>query len=229
MLTVEEQKREKAKNLRYKKPISKQMNLEHIKDTLYEIQEECEEVRWYTDSDDDSLIDALDGDEDQAYEFRMMFADLCAEVERMLDDISGYWADESFKIVFDTFFAAIDKGGELLGWDSYEQDYFGLDCLSTSYASEEAEKKMMKLTKENLIYYSSLSFKIAMNYISLQNRYDNLKASLDILKSKNNGYIQTIKKIEELYNQIRFTIWGAENFDEFDRFTSCLPQEAWIQ
>lgn len=61
MLTVEEQKREKAKNLRYKKPISKQMNLDHIKDTLYEIQEECEEVRWYTDSDDDSLIDALDG------------------------------------------------------------------------------------------------------------------------------------------------------------------------
>lgn len=228
MLSVEEQRKEKARNLRYKKPISKQLNLEHIKDTLYEIQENCEEVRWYVDDDEDSLIDALCGDEDQAYEFRMTFADLCAEVEKMLCDAEQYWNDATFVTIFNTFFAATDKEGELLGWDSYEQDYFGIDCFS-SYANEEASKKLMKLKKENLIYYSSVGLRIVMNFLGLQNRYDNLKSALDILKSQNGGYLHTIKKINELYKKIEFTPWGIQNSEEFDRFTHCLPQEAWVQ
>ena len=45
-------KREKAKALRYKKPIAKNLNLEYIQQDLWDIQEECEEIRWYTDSED---------------------------------------------------------------------------------------------------------------------------------------------------------------------------------
>lgn len=63
---AEETKRVKARQLRYKKPIVKDLNLESITQDLWDIQEECEGVRWYTDSDDgeDSLINALDGDEE---------------------------------------------------------------------------------------------------------------------------------------------------------------------
>lgn len=69
--------------MRYRKPIVKNLNLEFIEQDLWDIQDECECVRWYTDSDDgeDSLLNALIGDEDEAYEFRMMFADLCAECD----------------------------------------------------------------------------------------------------------------------------------------------------
>ena len=71
--------------MRQRKPLVKNMNLEFIQQDLYEMQEACEDIRWYTDSEDgnDSLINALDGDEDEAYEFKMAFADLCAECERM--------------------------------------------------------------------------------------------------------------------------------------------------
>ena len=64
MVNAEETKRFKAKQLRYKKPIVKNLNLEVIQQDLWDIQEECENVRWYTDSEDgeDSLINALDGD-----------------------------------------------------------------------------------------------------------------------------------------------------------------------
>ena len=88
-------KREKAKALRYKKPIAKNLNLEYIQQDLWDIQEECEEIRWYTDSEDgeDSLINALDGNEDEAYEFKMEFADLCAECERTLCISAGGDAD----------------------------------------------------------------------------------------------------------------------------------------
>lgn len=54
---TEETKRRKAKQLRYKKPIAKDLNLDKIQEDLWNIQEACEEIRWYTDSEDgeDSL------------------------------------------------------------------------------------------------------------------------------------------------------------------------------
>ena len=84
MVNKEETKKIKAQNLRYKKPIAKNLNLDAITQDLWNMQEVCEEIRWYTDSEDggDSLINALSGDEDEAYEFKMAFADLCAECER---------------------------------------------------------------------------------------------------------------------------------------------------
>ena len=72
MVDAEETKRQKAKQLRFKKSIAKNLNLDFINQDLWDIQEDCEEIRWYTDSDDgtDSLVNALDGDEDEAYEFK---------------------------------------------------------------------------------------------------------------------------------------------------------------
>lgn len=92
-MNAEETKRWKAKQLRYKKPIVRDLNLDKIQEGLWNIMEECENIRWYTDSDDgnDSLINALDGDEDEAYEFKMAFADLCAECERMQEDLQEEW------------------------------------------------------------------------------------------------------------------------------------------
>ena len=45
----EETKRFKAKQLRYKKPIVKNLNLDFIQQDLWDIQEACEEVHWYTE------------------------------------------------------------------------------------------------------------------------------------------------------------------------------------
>lgn len=225
----EETKRTKARNLRYKKAIAKHMNLDYIRDTLYEIQEECENVRWYVDDDEDSLINALDGNEDEAYEFRMEFADLCAECERMFDDLNGVYGYDNHKMedIFNTFFTTSDRDDELLGWDSYEGDYF--DVEYRDLAKEEAGKKLMRMTKEEIINHAALAYNIAMNFVGLQSRYDNLKAALDILRDKNTGHIQVVKKIEELYEQIEHRpIFGISNDYEFDRYTNALPQEAWI-
>lgn len=95
-----QQKIEKARELRYRKPIVKNLNLDFIEQDLWDIQTECEEVRWYTDSDngEDSLLNALIGDEDEAYEFKMMFADLCAECNRMESDLEEQWVPECFDI-----------------------------------------------------------------------------------------------------------------------------------
>ena len=230
-MNAEETKRFKARQLRYKKPIAKDLNLDKIIEDLWDIQEECENIRWYTDSEDgeDSLINALAGDEDEAYEFKIAFGDLCAECDRMRVDLEEEWVPECF----DIFFVAAGAGGAggILGWDSYEQDYFGISC-SDSFAEDEAKKKMKQMTKDELIVAVRQCFKVYQAYIGLRNRYDSLKAAIDILRDQNTGVIQTVKEIEKLYEAAskengRYSEWSKSS-REWKEYTDTLPQEAWL-
>lgn len=233
MIDAEETRRQKARNLRYKKPIAKELNLDKITDDLWEIQKECENVRWYTDSEDgsDSLINALAGDEEEAYEFKMAFGDLCAECDQMMNDLQEEWVPECF----DLFFVAVGAGesyGGLLGYDAYEQDYFGISCPD-SWAEDEAKKKLKSMTKDEFIAAARQCFKIYQAYIGLRNRYDSLKAAIDILRDQNTGILQAVREIEELYDaaskkQERYAEYSKE-WRTFERYTDTLPQEAWIQ
>lgn len=229
MVNAEETKKIKAKNLRYKKPIAKNLNLDAITQDLRDMQEACEEIRWYTDSDDgnDSLVNALSGDEDEAYEFKMAFADLCAECERMLEDLREEWVPECF----DIFFVAVGAG-DLLGLDSYEGDYFGISSYESNLAEEDSKGKLKRMTKDELIDASRQCFIVYQAYIGLRNRYDSLKAAIDILRDQNTGVLQTVKEIEKLYNsaqeeQGNYAEYSKE-WKEFDRYADALPQEAWI-
>lgn len=232
MIDAEETRRQKAQNLRYKKPIVKNLNFDKVKEDLWDIQEECEDVRWYTDSENgtDSLINALDGDEDEAYEFKMVFGDLCAECEKMREDLEWEWIPECF----DIFFVAIGAGeteGGLLGWDSWEQDYFGLS-YSDSFAEDEAKKKLKQMTKDDLIAAARQCLKVYQAYIGLRNRYDSLRAAIDILRDQNTGYIQAVKEIERLYEAVSLDRWTRDEWSQesrdWKRYTDTLPPEAWI-
>lgn len=228
MINVEESKINKAKQLRYKKPIVKNLNLDTIRQDLWDMQEACEEVRWYTDSDDgDSLINALLGDEDEAYEFKMAFADLCAECEKMFEDMDEEWIPECF----DIFFVAA-AGEDLLGYDSFEGDYYGLSNYESELAAKESREKLKRLTKDELIDASRQCFAIYQAYIGLRTRYDSLQAAIDILRDQNTGVLQTVKEIEKLYDEAqeqqgRWAKYSKE-WKEFERYTDALPQEAWI-
>lgn len=231
-IDAEKTKRNKAKQLRYKKPIVKDLNLESIQQELWDIQGECEDVHWYFDTDEDTLINALDGNEDEAYEFKMMFADLCAECGRMIEDLNEEWVPDCF----DRFFVAIgadeDYGG-LLGYDSYEQDYFGLSC-SEAFAEDESKKILKRLTKDELIAAARQCFRVYQSFIALRHRYDCLKAAMDILRDQNTGYLQMVKQIEEVYEKADkescgFRYQYCKEGIELDRILENLPQEAWIQ
>lgn len=233
MTDSEETKRFKAKQLRYKKPIVKNLNLDFIQQDLWDIQEACEEVHWFTDSDDgeDTLINALNGDEDEAYEFKMAFAGLCGECERMFEDLNEEWVPECFDIFFVSAGAGESYGG-LLGFDEYEGDYYGIGEME-SFAEDEAKDKLKRMTKDNLIAATRQCFKVYSAYIGLRNRYDSLKAAIDILRDQNTGYLQVVKEIERLYeeaskHQDRFAEYSKE-WKEFERYTDALPPEAWIQ
>ena len=232
MVDAEETKRRKASQLRYKKPIVKNLNLNSIKEALWNIQEECENVHWYFDTDEDTLINALDGNEDEAYEFKMMFGDLCAECEKMRQDLNEEWIPDCF----DRFFVAAGAGedfGGLLGYDTYERDYFGLSCTET-WAEDESKKALKRMTKDEMIAASRQCFRVYQSFIALRYRYDCLKASMDILHDQNTGYLQMLKRIEDVYEKAEKESFGfryqwGKAVMELDNILSNMPQEAWIQ
>lgn len=232
MIDADETRRQKARLMRCKKPIVKDLNLMAIREKLFNIQEECESVHWYVDTDDETLINALDGNEDEAYEFKMMFCDLCACCERMYEDLNKEWVTDCF----DSFFVAAGAGGDfggLLGYDSYEQDYFGLECTD-AFAEDESRKTLKRLTKDELIDASRQCFRIYQSFIALTYRFDCIKAAMDILKDENTGYIQMVKQIEEIYEKADRESCGfrysyKDEVKELDRLARSMPQEAWIQ
>ena len=229
---AEETKRMKAKNLRYKKPIAKGLTLDDIREALWDIMDACADVQYYVDQDDETLVNALDGDEDDAFEFKMMFADLTAECEQMDRDLQETYIPE----YFDLFFVAVNKGGEMLGFDTYERDYFGLDGFEGELASKEAAKKMKRLTKDQLIEAAQVCFKVYQSFIGLQYRYDCIKAALDILRDENTGRLQMVRRIEEAYvradeetDGFRWDFRGGPALKELESLIGNLPQEAWVQ
>lgn len=233
---AEEKRREKARNLRYKKPILKELNWETITSELYDMQEACSEAAYYIESDDkDMLYSALDGNEDDVEEFKMQFTTLENELEMLMNDLNGGEYYLPLEDDFNDFFAAIgsssEAGFDVYGYDSFEGDYFGLGTYESEYAVREATERLKRLTKADLIERAQLCFKIAFNYIALRVRYNDLEAALDILRAENHGITATIKEIEKAYERAeadKFYDWDKPTRD-FEQLIRQLPDRVWIE
>lgn len=180
-----EQARRDAKNLRYQRPIAKELNFYRINEELYEIMETCADVQWMTE-DDDRMDNLFDGDPDQAWEFRMAFSDLQADCGKMRNDMNAIepWDDadddpgippmgdeepsENVPNIFDLFFTAIDGDNGYLGYDTYEGDYYGLTYFEGELGQKVARKKVLRLTKEQLLDQAGQCLRIARQYLALK-------------------------------------------------------------
>lgn len=230
-MTADELRREKARNLRYMKPVVREMNLGAIKNALWEIQEACAEVRWYVDSEDgaETLLNALDG-EDDVWEFKMSFIELESDAERMGDDMESEYIPDCFDLMFAAI-GAKDNGGGMLGYDDCEGDYFGLSGYEIELAEREAGEKLKRLTKAQLLDAMSVCFRVAMTFVGLRARYDNLKAALDILRCQNTALLQQVRAIDDAYNRAAeadFDEW-RKDAREYDKLLAMLPDRAWLE
>lgn len=225
---AEEMRREKARKMRYKKPISKALNLEQIRSDLNDIQGDAQELAWT--EDDEALVAALDGDTDEAWEFRMAFSDLVADAERMERDLDESWVPECF----DTFFPAVGTRGGYLGFDEYEGDYFGIEAWEDDYAERCARDKLMQMRKADIFDAAGACLRIAQQYMALMYRYDCLRASIDILKNQNEGLLQIVRGIETQYelaeeetSHFRFDF--GQEVSKLDRMLWNIPDRLWIE
>ena len=87
-------RQEKARDMRWKRPALESLGSPVMFDRLEEIETACDDVRYFMDSEGETLLDALDGDEEEAFEFQMMFADLAADASRLREQLSEQGFDE---------------------------------------------------------------------------------------------------------------------------------------
>ena len=224
---AESLRREKARNLRYKKAIHADLNLESIGSKLMEISESASDVLYWWDNDGESTqLDTLIGDEEEAYELRMAFSTLASDCDQMWGDLKNEWVPE----FFDDFFGGISqRGSMMLGFDSYEGDYFGLDdSYERELAQKECAKRLMTHTKAEIIEAYAICFRVAINYMALSSRYDGLKSYIDILHGTNTGFLAAVKRVEDLYEKITADFPRREDKEEFDRLRNSMPPEVWL-
>lgn len=234
-------KAQKAKALRYKKPIVRDMNLCTIKEELWEMIDTCDQVRYFIECDtDETLLDAMLGDEEEVTEFKWMFADLSAECERFSEDLDDWEWSDYIDRYYDLFMVNghihNDFGG-LLGYDQSEGDYFGLDSTYESdMAEKEAGKKLMHdLTKEKMLDLFGRCMRLFTQYLGIRYRYDCLEASMAILRDQNAARFKMVKRINELYEKVdeetrgfEFCFASKEAYQELDNLIEAMPQEAFL-
>ena len=231
--------REKARALRYRRPMMRTLNWYQILETLGEISEAAADVRWL---DEDKIAEAL-GDEEEAFEFRTAFGDLCADCDRFRDDldevrrydfISTDDDGEEEATLFDLFFPAVGTDGDMYGFDAYEEDYYPLDPIQYEFAGQEAKKRLKRLTKDQLLDAAGACLRIALQFVSIQYRYDCLSASLAILRGEHDGLLKTIKAIEEAYTAAEKATdgfrydWGRE-LEALDKMINEIPERMWVE
>lgn len=158
-----------------------------------------------------------------------------AEFVNTPDGRKIYYKKGSFSwLDFSLLFVAAGAGdqfGGLLGYDSFEGDYFGINCMD-AWAEDEAKKKLKQLTKDKLIAAIRQCFRVYQSFIGLSVRYDSLKAAINILRDKNTGILQVVKEIERLYEAASSEqgIYAeySKTWKEFDQYTESLPPETWV-
>ena len=227
-------RQERARDLRYKRPALQSMGSAFMEGRLEEIVEACDDVQYFMDSEGKTLLDALDGDEEEAYEFKMMFADLSADADRLWSAISE-WGFE-WQSYDDVTVAMLGECYELVGYDSFETDYYHLvGPFDRELAQEESYKRLMAKTKKELLECVSGSWRLFVAFFDLDQRYKHLKATMDILRGDNTAMLAVIRDIEAKYDAM-FAEWDPtwKRIDRkaeqvFDRLLEHLSDRAWLE
>lgn len=233
---AEQKRREKARKLRWKHAVARDINWQKITDELYEMQEACDEIRYFVDGDDgmDNLVAAMDNDEDEAYEFRMTFSSLVSDIERLQEILGEGWEtlieEDDFNDLFAALRASMDGSDALQGYDMYEQDFFSLDFNESDAGMQESRKRLMRFTKAELIDLAQRCFNLAIQFVGLRARYDDLKTAIDLLRGQNVTYLQQIKEIEVEYEkEVANPYRNDWSQSQFDKLVNGLPERVWLE
>lgn len=214
---------ERARNLRYKHPALASLGYQAMGDEIYDIVEACSDVRW---ADEDTLLDALGGDEEALWEFKMAFGDLCAKAERLQECIGDWVLQEEY----DTCTVAlIGNQYRTVGYDAYEEDYYGLTCYEEKLAHTEAGQRLMRRTKPDMLAMIGQCLGTLIAFLDLRQSYDYLRATLDILRDASVSLLQQIKSIDAAYTEADANDWRGPEACRYNEMLACLPDRVWLE
>ena len=236
MTKSEEAKRLAAEQLRYKKPALMDMDYGLMIDKLTEIQDDCIDIHDMVE-DDEILLAALDGDEEEAFEFKLAFSDIEGDCEKLIDAISEHSRyrdpDEVEQEYNDCTVTLVGDIYDIVGYDSYEEDYYQLTSYVREYAQEEAGKRLMRKTKAEMLNIIGFNMRLFLGYYELKQRYEHLKATIEIVKGSNQTLIDQLREIDKAYERANNASLGFRlSCDEeraLDRLLERIPEKFWVE
>lgn len=213
----------KARGLRYKKSILSSLSYDDIYDEIQEIQDECDSARYYFG--DSEVYQELDPETQE--ETEMMFANLSDSAYRLWESLRDTYINEMFD---DCVVNMLGNRYKVLGYDTYEEDYYNLSDFESGLAKNECKNRLMKLTKAELLKLNRQVMGILVSYFHVRYLYDYLKASVDIFDTETKAEMQVIDEINSRYADSE-----KEEFDkyakatrEYNRMLDSLPDKVWL-
>lgn len=229
-------KAEQCRNLMYKQSAVARLNYSEICDLLYDMTSTCCDIK-YAEQDDDTLINAFDGNEDEAHEFILQFSDLEYDIENLqnqFDEMFGY-SDDPGRDFNDVTVALIGKWFSLLGFDECRGDYFELDSeYFEERGTEESQKRVMRKTKKEMLESIGLTMAFLLKFADVEYRYRTMEATFNIFRDENIRMLKTVKEIDEKYKDLfdehgKLDKYRYKQIREFDKLVGELPDKYWVE
>lgn len=209
------------------------MGFEFLRVELDDIRDACDTIHWWTDQDDETLLNALDGDDEDVWEFKLAFSHLEAKADELFEMIYELcrYEDDFGQVYDDCTVALIGNRYQTIGYDSFEEDYYALTGYEPGLAQTESGKRLMRRTKAEIISIIGQCFGILIAFLDLRQQYDYLKATFDILRDENTSMLQQVREIDAAYKALVTADWSARSEAEkkFDRLLSALPDRVWVE
>lgn len=214
-----------AKARMYKKPALAAYSWSEIRYSLDQIIEDSEAVRWM----DEDELEELIGDGELASEFKMAFFDLSDKASGLQEQLYGLDFEDKDQGYNDCTVALLGNRFTVVGWDSYEEDYCGLTRFEEGVARTEAGKRMIRLTKAEMLSTIGQCMGILLAYYDIQSSYDDLHGVLEVIKGSQRQLMAEIKAIEAAYERAEATGFRGKDADAFDRLLWGLSERMWIE
>lgn len=194
----------------WKKSMLQFLNLGDISECLWEIVENGD-------------MYGYDREESEYYqEYKEQFDELSACAYSLSEALNEYDIQENWN---DMTVALLGYQQTVLGYDFEEADYFRmLDPFDEDFAAEEAEKRLLRLNKHDLIRI----FRKVMVTLVL---FFDIKAAHDCLTSIVEELDYRGAVLEEKNNQINllYTDLTGKSAEIIDSLVSQLPQRMWVE
>lgn len=224
-------KAERSRNMRYKKPALAELSFYEISEKLDEIMGNCADVHYAFD-DDETLINALDGNDEEAWEFKMAFTMLEAEAEQLSEQLYELvrYSDDYEKEFDDMSVALIGNRFRSVGYDDMEEDYFSLTDYEQGLAYTEAGKRVMRKTKQEMLSSIGQTLGVILAFQNVELKYEYIKSTIDLFRDENTSILQVVKEIETVYEKANEDdLKYSKAASELDKLVRELPDRLWLE
>lgn len=220
-----------VKKLIWKNNEKTQASYEFIQQALYDIMWCMKDGGDYPDEYNAELqyIAEKLGDEELANEMMWQKEVISNEAERLLVKLEDYEVSDHF----DDFFIATggcDVGNDIMDDLDLYDGYIELDSYEIGLAEEEAQKRLQRLTKQEIVRTAHQCFKIFTEFSNVYRRYQNWQAAMSIVEDNQREFTATIEAIEKQYEKANDNLFCfGEETKKFDRLLRNLPDIVWVQ